>query len=882
MKCSGNKSRDPEERFGQPGRSFCVAGGSLMSKSRYDLSLCSWKVKGTAPYVPLRENSMETGKPLEGITGWLPASVPGGVTLALYRAGYIPHPYWGMNSLQCEWIENKWWIYETQLVLPEPAGEKIRLDFDGADYDCSVYWNGILLGRHIGMYEPFGFDVTEHYQAGRTVTLRILIRHAPDEMGQIGKTSETFTQKSRFNYKWDFSTRLVNLGIWQKAFLTFWDNAGLTDLFVKGEPLGEKQGEISISGRIEGQGVGRCLSCEAECSLNGEKKGADRVRIDENGALSLTIPISNPSLWYPNGMGEQPLYDVSVRLYEDGRLLDEYSQKLGIRSIASVQNDDAPEGARPYLFVVNGRRMYVKGVNITPLDHIYGDVPDEQVHEILNRAKEMNCNMVRVWGGGLIETETFYNRCDEMGLLVWQEFVQSSSGIDNIPSEKPEFLDLLKRSAEAAVLQKRNHTCLAVWSGGNELMEADRVPCSESNRNIAMLREIVGRLDPGRMFLPTSASGPSEFISKTPGNSHDVHGWWQYQGNPGQYQFFGSSDSLFHSEFGCDGMSSLASLKRILPLEELKPVPMRENDIWRFHGDWWCTYQRETEMFGRLEEIGQYIACSQWMQAEGLRYILEANRRRCFHNSGSIIWQLNEPWPNISCTNLLEYHGAAKMAYFWAKDAFRVVHPVFGYQKLDYKSGEMLLGDLTVLRDGAVSSESMLQVQVFDLYGRKFFEKRYKSQRIREGAEEMGKLSWVIPERIQGLFLLRLTASVGSSHYRNTYYFSTDREHPYRAALRKGAALTGSIKRSENDSFTVEIQNNGDLAALHICVSDQTDSFLLDLEDNFFTLLPKEKRHFQIRFRRKFRFGFDENDHITAQLPILQAASLNGAEFIFT
>lgn len=213
-----------------------------MRMSRYDLSKCSWRIKGTAPYVPLRENSMETGKPLEGITGWVPADVPGGVALALYRAGYIPHPYWGMNSLQCEWIENKWWIYETELTLPEKAGKRVRLDFGGVDYDCSVYWNGVLLGGHTGMYDPFCFDVTEHYRAGERVVLRVLIRHAPDEMGQIGKTSETFTQKSRFNYKWDFSTRLVNLGIWQKACLTFWDGVMMDDLFTRGEPLADGTG----------------------------------------------------------------------------------------------------------------------------------------------------------------------------------------------------------------------------------------------------------------------------------------------------------------------------------------------------------------------------------------------------------------------------------------------------------------------------------------------------------------------------------------------------------------------------------------------------------------------------------------------------------------
>lgn len=845
-----------------------------MCKSQYDLSQCAWRLKGTAPCVPLRENSMETGKPLEGITGWIPAQVPGGVALALYRAGYIPHPYAGMNSLQCEWIENKWWIYEAEIELPPQKSERVRLDFEGVDYACSVYWNGTLLGSHTGMFEPFGFDVTALYAAGGKAVLRVLIRHAPDEMGQIGRTSETFTQKSRFGYKWDFSTRLVNLGIWQKAFLTFWDGIEITDVFARGEIVSKTEGRIAVSGRAQPR-AGRRLSCRAECALHGERAGEAAAEIGSGGEFELVVPVEQPALWYPNGLGAQPLYDLVLRLYEDGQLLEERHLRVGIRSVACVQNDGAPSGARPYVFVVNGRRMYVKGVNITPLDHIYGDVPREQVYETLRRAKEMHCNMVRVWGGGLIETEAFYDCCDALGLLVWQEFIQSSSGIDNIPSEKPEFLGLLRRSAEAAVRQKRNHACLAVWSGGNELMEADRTPCTEQNRNIAMLEEIVRRLDPGRVFLPTSASGPSEFISKTPGQSHDVHGWWQYQGNPEQYRFFGGSDSLFHSEFGCDGMASLASLKRVLPQKALHPVSMRESDVWRFHGDWWCTYRREQTMFGAWKDTEQYIACSQWMQAEGLRYILEANRRRCFRNSGSIIWQLNEPWPNISCTSLLEYHGAAKMAYFWAKAAFRPVHPAFDYTRLDYAPGGLLSGGLAVLRDAPAAGESTLIAQIFDMAGTCLFEEVRSRTRVREGAEEFGALCWQVPESLRGLFLLRLTAHAAGEAHANTYYFSTEADRPYRPALEAAPVLCGTARFS-GGTADVEVGNTGCSAALHVCLSDETDSFLLDMEENFFTLLPGETKRLRVGFRRKFRFGFDENTGASAASPVLRAACLSG------
>lgn len=186
----------------------------------------TWQLKGTASYVPLRDRSMETGKPLEGVTGWMDAQVPGGVARALYQAGYIDHPYVDMNSLKCEWIENRWWIYRREFDRRDiPAHRKTLLHFEGVDYACMVYLNGHLLGKHEGMYEDFAFDVTDLLQTAEHFVLDVLILHAPDEMGQIGRTSQTSTQKSRFGYKWDFSTRLVNLGIWQDVSLILEDES---------------------------------------------------------------------------------------------------------------------------------------------------------------------------------------------------------------------------------------------------------------------------------------------------------------------------------------------------------------------------------------------------------------------------------------------------------------------------------------------------------------------------------------------------------------------------------------------------------------------------------------------------------------------------------
>lgn len=828
-----------------------------------------WKLKGTAAYVPLRDKSMETGKPLEGITQWIDACVPGGVTRALYNAGYIEHPYVDMNSLKCEWIENRWWIYRREFDRTPMDGKKrIFLQFDGVDYACMVYLNGVLLGSHEGMFEDFRFDITEQYQANEHFILDVLILHAPDEMGQIGFTSKTSTQKSRFNYKWDFSTRLVNLGIWQSVCLIGDEEAAISDLFVTSDVLPGGEGLLSV--RFEAARHESCvLSAKVACSFDGTLAAEQSMKADED-QFSAEVTIPDPQLWYPNGIGPQPLYDVTVTLYGGGQILDERKLKQGIRHFEMVQNEGAPQGALPYTAVVNGVRVYMKGVNVTPMDHIYGDVTREQVEFQLGQAAALNANIVRVWGGGLIETEQFYDCCDRLGLMVWQEFIQSSSGVDNIPSEEPGFLELLKKAATHALKIKRNHTSLVIWSGGNELMDGQKKPMTLKNKNLSMLAELAHTLDPDRCFLPTSPSGPQAHISQTPNFSHDVHGWWQYQGNPIQYSYFGDTDSLLHSEFGCDGMSCMQTVCRQLSVRPARPERMHDNDLWRFHGDWWCTYDREERMFGHVENLELYIRLSQWMQAEGLRFILEANQRRKWRNSGSIIWQLSEPWPNLSCTAIVDYYGHAKQAYFWAKKAFSPLHVSLNYRRLDYAPGTRFCEDVVIFTDHRRAGEALVTARVMDLSGNCYAQMKETTALEANKANDVGKLAFTMPDPADGLVLVRLIAELNGEKSFNEYWFATHAVRPYQAAAAlHGGRLEAALKDAGSNGGVLCMRNTGDKAILHACVEDASGEWNLMPEENFITLLPGESAQVRIRWSRRFRVGFDTFEPFTTSLPAL-------------
>ena len=496
----------------------------------YHLSECEWKVKGYYPWVPLKDRSMETGKELQGITDWIDAAVPGGVHYDLYKAGLIPYPYKDMESLKCEWVENRWWLYRTVIHRENIKGRYQSLVLEGIDYQAVIYINGKECCRHEGMYEPIVIDISKEVVSGDDLELKILLMHAPDEMGQIGMTSQTYTQKSRFNYKWDFSTRLVNLGIWKDCYIrveeeALWESPYLYTDYQQGK------GYVHFSAGIRRRGY-EAEGCEAVITLIDEKGEVRQTLPITGNQVSGTFVVEDPALWYPNGYGTQELYQIRMELKKGPRLLDSYEQEIGIRSIEYRTNEGSTESALPYTLCINHVPIYVKGVNMTPLDHIYGNVKKEHYEYIVKMMKNMNVNLVRVWGGGLIEKEIFYQLCSRYGIMVWQEFIQSSSGIDNIPSKRPEFLNLLKRTAESAVKSLRSYTSLTVWSVGNELTDEHFVPSGYEDENISMLKQTVELLDPQRIFLPTSASGPREFVTREKGVSHDVHGNWNYMGNP--------------------------------------------------------------------------------------------------------------------------------------------------------------------------------------------------------------------------------------------------------------------------------------------------------------------------------------------------------------
>ena len=735
----------------------------LMSMEKRILS--DWQVCGHWPYVPLFNHSMETGVPLKSATSWINAEVPGSIYRDLMKAGWIDDPYFEMNSLKCEWVANRWWVYRTTFRLgQEFAGRSLDLVLKGIDYKARVYLNKEKLGEHAGMFRPAVFDISRLASLSDENVLEVIFEQAPDEMSQIGRTSMTHTQKSRFGYKWDFCTRLVNIGLYDEVYIRVTDSAKFEDVFVRScmdddvanllftasvRSVRDASGTLSFT--LSDPTGANASVCESVFAL---KEGVNQ--------LEATIHVDNPTRWWPNGCGDQALYGLKVELRVDGIVSDSHEQRTGFRTLQYIPNEKASDDALPYTLVVNGRKVYIKGVNMTPLDMMIGTVDKNRFQHLLAMVRDCNVNLIRVWGGG-----------DEYGLLVWQEFIQSSSGVDSKPSELPDFLDLLEETSIHAVKTCRNHICHTFWSGGNELMESANTPVGFDNANIAMLKRTVDRLDPGKMMFPSSASGPIEMLDpQKRGMNHDVHGPWLFAGAVEHYSLFNNSDSLFHSEFGCDGLACLDSLKHFLSDKNLGVHNMTDNLVWRHHGEWWDTLTRDEELFGKIGTLEDFITLSQFVQAAALGYALEANRRRAFHNSGSIIWQFNEPYPNVSCTSVVDYYGKPKTAYHQVKRAYAPLHVSMRHDRMRYDISDDMIGDIFV-HDEIMAEHAEVEAQLLDAELRLVAAVSFEGRLDKERATWLGQ--WSVPLRdVPGAFVIRLACKTDKGTANNQYLLWND------------------------------------------------------------------------------------------------------------
>ncbi|HET7474373.1 MAG TPA: glycoside hydrolase family 2 TIM barrel-domain containing protein [Candidatus Limnocylindrales bacterium] len=785
--------------------------------------------------------------------GWIAAHVPGSVLDDLMRAGEVPDVYRERNSLLAEWVPERAWTYRTTFEVEPPgdgAPQRTWLRFHGIDHAGHVFVDGRHVGSHAGMFVPFEIELPAEVARAGSHALAVVVEPAPGSEPQVGRTSKVAIHKARMSYGWDFCPRLVHQGLWQSVEVVTAGSVRIRDVWARPVLADDlRSATVTVQVVLDRAG-GATDELDIDAQLHGVRAHAALAAGGDIAELRLRI--DHPELWWPNGMGAPALHDLDVRVSARGALVDERRVAVGFRRIEPVEE---PEGAgRSWSSTVNGRPLEVLGWNWTPLDALYGVPRPDRLDHLLRLVVASGANLLRVWGGGLIETEAFYDACDRLGILVWQEFSQSSSGIDDEPSADPAFVDLMRHEAEAIVPLRRNHPSLAIWCGGNELQDAGGPLEDGRSPVLAALHEVVARLDPERIWLPTSPSGPRfgnrlADIEADPDGLHDVHGPWEHQGLRDHNLLWDSGTSRFNGEFGVEGMTNRRVHQSLIAAERRWPAD-RTNPVYRHLGDWWINAPLVQEAFGgRIDDLETLRRASQHLQADGLRYAVEANRRRWPHNRGSIPWQLNESFPNAWCTAVVDHGGDPKPAFHavarayapavvcarfraWALDGARTLE-IEPFAWAADRAGPATIACRTRAADGSLLDERTVVIR---LGGRE--------------PQSGGPIELGLGAPADGLVVLDLELETdGGVAASNRYLLARGADF---GPIRRLAEATVEVAVDRgDDTWCVQLAHRGGPAALGIRITDARPagaSGWAEPVDDGFDLLPGESRALAVRW----------------------------------
>ena len=783
------------------------------------------------------------------VHGWIPARVPGSVLDDLVRAGQVPDPMVDLNSRATEWVAQRSWVYRREVTL-EPDAHPIELCFDGIDHAARVYVNGVDIGEHTGAFTRAVFDLTDAVVRGQNL-IAVVLAPAPANEPQCGDSSRVRNGKSRMTYGWDFCPRVIHLGIWDRARVQFPASVRITDLVARPRTDPGRSGGV-MRWRIEAHAdAPRRANVTIELVHAGEPAGpivaSDRVtlELDPSGQIAegeLVVP--DAQLWWPNGYGDQQLYRLRVHLApDDGQ--DAAEVPTAFRSVERAANDGAPPEALPYTFVVNVERVYVQGWNWAPMDIHHGVEDSDRLRHLLGLAARAGVNLLRVWGGGLIEKEAFYAECDRVGIMVWQEFPLSSSLLGSVPSDDSSYVAAMGDDARHIVPRRRNHPSLVLWCGGNELDAPGGGPTDGSQPVLRALHAAVTDLDPDRAWLPTSPTGPSasctvEALDADPGGQHDVHGPWEHQGLTGQRVLYDRATSLLHSEFGVEGMANAETIEAYVGERNHWPAD-RSNPHVVHRGDFWVNAPLLEDAFGRFDDLPAMVAASQFMQADGLRYAVEANRRRQWRQSGSIPWQLAEPFPNVYCTSAVDYAGRPKAAYYAVAEAYAPLLVSAQVPTQVWAGRDRFEATVWVSSRRESLSGARIEARLADSTGRTIHASDTAVDVPGAGSAEVTRLAWPLPDAALFWLDLVLYDNAGGCRSRNRYLCATGSDL---TAMRVLPSPRLDVRWAESEHRLI-IRNFGPQVAAGVRVRDARpvgDVGYVWFDAGHLTLFPGEER----------------------------------------
>jgi len=621
---------------------------------------------------------MEIGVKLESEVGPYPTKIPGSIQAALHEAGVIPDWNVGMNHRLCEWVENRQWILNCELDQLELDSSNDRYVLEMESVDCAgfVLFDGEIVGRFDSSFRPWEFDLTDRIAENARGILSLILQQPPRWMGQFGRTSEMIEQKARFNFGWDWMPRMVQIGVSGPISLRQWGAGNLKNSQVStAYDFQTSEGALTVRVDSEGDavsGIGISL-WDGDQSIFVEQ-------LLHSGKSAVTLPIGKVEPWWPSGAGGQKLYTAKVVLLSrEDCILDQREFAVGFRSVNWSKCAGSAAGSDPWICSINGRAMFLQGVNWTPILPNYADAADETYERLVTDYARMGCNTLRVWGGAPREREIFYALCDRLGILVWQEFPLSSAGFENQPPRDRDAMEEFVKAASWTIKSLQHHPCILLWCGGNELTEDRgdwniRIPATLEEPLLHAFHELVESEDRARRFVSTSPSGPSfgaEECDFGKGVHWDTHGPWKpdAEGLDGWRRYWESDDSLFRSEVGCPGASSSELIEKYAGDEETFPAS-NGLALWR-RTPWWTEWETAVEELGRNPaSLDEYVEWSQNRQAEALSIAASACKARFPRCGGFLVWMGHDAFPCTANTSIIDFDGNWKPAAFALQKIF--------------------------------------------------------------------------------------------------------------------------------------------------------------------------------------------------------------------
>lgn len=627
----------------------------------------------------------------------IPAIVPGAVQLDIARAENYPPYVFSDNYKQYGWMEDMYYTYKTQFKKPVlSSSERLYFVSKGIDYQFEIYLNGEKLFYQEGMFTYVNLDLTDKLQPDNS--LQILIYPVPKKQKTpVDRSQAAHVVKPAVSYGWDWHPRLVPLGIWDDTYLEKRNVSHIDDVFVK-YVLSDKFDKANIELAIEGRNLDDCSFSWTLKNKEGKNVLRRQGKLSEHSLLE-GIEFKNPELWWSYDHGTPYLYTSVFELKDKkGKSIQKITEKIGFRRVRLVMNEgawdepeDFPKGRSvpPAQLELNGRKIFAKGTNWVNPEIFPGIITRERYNELIDLAVEANFNMFRIWGGGIVNKESFFELCDEKGILVWEEFPLSC----NLYPDEPHYLSILKQEATSIVKRLRKHPCLAMWCGGNELFNNWSLMTDQS-LPLRLLNSICLEYDPLVPYNPTSPLY---------GMAHGCYIFKYFDGRE-VFEAMNNAHNTAYTEFGMPGISPMEVLKQIIPENQL--FPPKPNTAWQEHhafgawaGDTWLCPDILNEYFGQATSLEELIAQSQLMQSEGYKAIYEEARRQKPYCSMALNWCYNEPWPAAVNNSLLVYPAIAKPAFYAVSNSCRPLCTSARLSKFVWNEGEEFFTEIWLLND---------------------------------------------------------------------------------------------------------------------------------------------------------------------------------------